>query len=307
VPATAEVVIGADIAKLSGSQVLDHATEQLLLRDAAVAERWARLRDDCKINVAQQVKRIMLAIGPPSPAVGSGKPGTGPVLMIVVGSIPEDTFKDCVVKVVGSGAGAVTGKPVYDRTLYLAKDGNRTTYFAYGRPDTIVLGSNEAYVIEALGTGKKAPDNPDLTRWLALVNQNAPLWAVGRVDARLRDGLVQLGDGKLKSGPVAFAGTVDLTDGVNLQLGVVMATPEDAGTLESYAKGELALVTAAAQWKSLGAVVGKLTVAADKEIVYFRAPLATADVNQLLSVLDGDPPPAQDSAPPALGSGAGPK
>src|SRR3954469_20050320 len=90
VPATAEVVIGADIAKLSSSQVIDHAIEQLLLRDAAVAERWGRLRDDCKINVAQQVKRIMLAIGPPSPATGSGKPGTGPVLMVVVGSIPED-------------------------------------------------------------------------------------------------------------------------------------------------------------------------------------------------------------------------
>jgi hypothetical protein len=181
-------------------------------------------------------------------------------------------------------------------------------YFAYGRPDTIVLGSSEAFVTEALGAGKKAPDNPDLTKWLTLVNQNSPLWAVGRVDARVRDGLVQLAAGKLRAGPIALAGTADLSDGAKLQLGVVMATPEDARSLESYAKGELALLAAAAQLKSLGAVVGKVTVSsaiskvgvtADNEILYFHAPLDTADLNQLLSALDGEGPPAQDSAPPA--------
>jgi hypothetical protein len=316
VPATAEVVIGADIAKLSGSPVIDRAVDQLLLRDATLAERWGRVKDGCKVDIAKQIKRVMLAIGPSSAGAATapaGRPGTGPVLMIVVGSIPEADLKDCVGKLVGGGGGAVTGKPVFGRTLYLAKDGNRTMYFGYGRPDTIVLGSSEAYVTEALGDGKKATDNPDLTRWLTLVDQSAPLWAVGRIDARVRDGLVAVASGKLRAGPLAMAGTADLSDGAKLQLGVVMATPDDARSLESYARGELALLTAAAQWKSLGAVVGKVTVAVDKEIVYFRVPLGTADLNQLLSALDGGGPPAQDSAPPnpqapaTPGSGASPK
>lgn len=305
VPASAEVVIGADVRKLASAPMIEGVVEQLLLRDAALAERWGRVRDDCKIDVARQIKRVMLAIGPASASGGSA--GTGPVLMVVVGSIPEADLKDCVTKLVGSGGGALTGKLVFDRTLYLAKDGNRTMYFAYGRPDTIVLGANEAYVTEALGTGKKASDNPDLATWLKLTNQNASLWAVGRIDTRVRDGLVQLAAGKLRSGPVALAATADLTDGANLQLSVVMASQDDARSLESYARGELGLLTAVAQWKSLGSVVGKVSVAADKEIVHFRAPLGVADLNQLLSALDGAGPPAQDSAPPAQGSGTPPQ
>ncbi|MBC7977510.1 MAG: hypothetical protein H7138_21250, partial [Myxococcales bacterium] len=302
VPATAEVVVGADIAKLAGSPVIDRAVEQLLLHNAALAERWQRVQDGCKLDITKQVKRVMLAIGPhPGP-----EPGTGPVIMVVIGSIPEADLKNCVGRMIGTGGGTVTGKTVAGRTLYLAKDGNRTMYFGYGRPDTIVLGSSEAYVSEALGAGAKAPENPDLTRWLTLVNQNAALWAVGRTDKRVRDGLVRVMQNKVAAGPVAFAATADLADGAKLALGAVMGTSQDAKSLESYVKGELALLTAAAQWKSLGAIVGKLSVAAENDVVQFRVPLTVDDLNQLLSALDGGSTPAQDSAPPTPGSGVTP-
>jgi hypothetical protein len=301
VPATAEAVLGADVTKLAGTPLIDRVVDQLLLRSPVLSERWQHLKADCKLDLVKQVKRVMLAIGPHAgPA-----PGTGPVLMIVVGSIPEAELKECVGKLVGTGSGSVTGKVASGHTLYLAKDGNRTMYFAYGRPDTIVLGSDEAYVTEALGTGKKATDNPELAGWLRLVNQNSSLWAVGRVDARLRDGLVRLTDGKLKEGPVAVLATADLTAGATLDLGAVMTKPDDAKSLESYVKGELALLTAAAQWKSLGPVVGKVTVAVDSGVVHVRAPLAVEDLNLLLSALDGAKPPAQDSAPPTPGPGSG--
>jgi len=302
VPATAEVVLGADIAKLAGSPVIDRVLEQLLRHDPVLSERWQGLKDGCKVNLGKQIKRVMLAIGPHAgPA-----PGTGPVLMVVVGSIPEADFKDCVTKLVGNGGGTVTGKAILGRTLYLVKDGNRTMYFVYGKPDTIVLGSDEAFTTEALGTGKKAPDNPDLTKWLKLVNQNSAIWAVGRTDPRVRDGLAQIMSGKLSHGPLAFAAMADLSLGANLQLGVVMSKSGDAKNLESFVKNELALFTAAAQWKSLGSVVGKIGVTTDSDVVRFRAPLTIEDLNQLLSALDGGTTPAQDSALPTPGSGSGP-
>jgi hypothetical protein len=210
-----------------------------------------------------------------------------------------------VTKLVGGGGGAVTGKPAFGRTLYLARDGNRTMYFAYGKPDTIVLGSDEAYVTEALGAGKKASDNPELAGWLHLVDQNAALWAVGRTDARVRDGLVRLTEGKITGGPVAITLAADLESGAKLDLGAVMAKPDDAKSLELYVKGELALLTAAAQWKSLGPAVGKTKVTLEGDVVHFRASLAIEDLNQLLSALDGGGAPAQDSAPPTPGAGSG--
>jgi hypothetical protein len=303
VPATAEAVLGVDVGKLADAPVIDRVVDQLLLRNPLLSERWQRLQSDCKIGFGKQIKRVMLALGPHAgPA-----PGTGPVIMVVVGSIAEAELKECVTKLVGGGGGTVTGKPAFGRTLYLAKDGNRTMFFAYGRPDTIVLGADEAYVTEALGTGKKASDNPELAKWLALVNQSSAIWAVGRTDARVRDGLVQLTEGKIKGGPVGFTLTADLSSGASLDLGAVMATPEDAKSLESYVKGELALLTAAAQWKSLGGVVGKITGSTDRDVVHFRAPLTVEDLNLLLSALDGGKTPAQDAAPPTSGSGSGTK
>ena len=111
-------------------------------------------------------------------------------------------------------ARAVVGSPrspLGNRTLYQAKDGNRVMYFAFGRPDTVVMGASEAFVTEALGTGKKITDNPDFAKWLGLVDQKAPIWAVGRVDDRVRQGLVKVMNGAVSAGPQCD-GRVDRSD-----------------------------------------------------------------------------------------------
>src|SRR3954466_1603000 len=61
IPASAEVVVGADIAKLTDSPVIDRAVEQLVMRETVLAERWQRLKDECKIDLGKQIKRVMLA------------------------------------------------------------------------------------------------------------------------------------------------------------------------------------------------------------------------------------------------------
>jgi hypothetical protein len=293
VPASAEAIVGADVPKLIASPVLERAAEQLLLRDASLAENWSIVQDACKIDPNKQLKRLMFAIGPHN----KPQPGTGPVILVAVGAIPETSLEECVGKIVGKGKGSVTGKSSDGRTLYFAKDGNRTMYFAYGRPDTVVLGSNEPFVVEALGTGKKAPDNPALAKWLALVDQNAPLWAVGTVDPMLRDGLVKFTEGKVAHGPVAYYATASFTDGIALELAAVMPSPEDAKQLESYANGELPLWIAAAQLKSLGTFVNKFKIVVENEVVHFRLALTTEDLNVLLSALDDGGKAAQDVPP----------
>jgi len=299
VPATAEVVIGADLGKLSQSPIIERALAQLLSRDSKLAASWKQVREGCKIDVNKQVKRIMLVLGP-TPA--GGRAGTGPALLIATGSLPEADLSDCVGKLVGKGGGAVTGKPIGGRTLYEVKDGARAMYFAYGRPDTVVLGNNEAYVLEAINPGKKAIDHPELAAWLKQVDQNLPLWAVGRVDDRVRKGLVGVLPG-LKSGPTAFVGTLDPTDGAKVMLGAIMASNEDASQLESFTINQKKFLAMAAQRMSLGKVVNKVAIQSSGSIVYFRAPLDMTDVNQLLSVLDGGAASKQDAPPPA-GSGS---
>jgi hypothetical protein len=299
VPASAEVVIGIDVTKVARSPLVQRAADQLLLRDPDLAARWQRLRDSCKLDLSAQVKRVMLAIGP-----HQGKPGTGPSIVVATGAIVENDLTSCVRAMLGQGGGQLSGKDLDGRTLYSAKDGSRTMYFAFGRADTVVLGANEAYVTEALGSGKKALSNSDLAKIIALADPNAPIWAAGRVDDRLRAGLATVTKGAVSAGPSAFVVAIDPTDGAKLDIGAVMANAADAKALETFAKQELGTLAMFAQMKGLQRVVDKLEVHADNDVLRLSAKLSVYDVNQLLSVLDGTPPPAQDATPPQ-GSGSG--
>src|SRR5678816_2471480 len=101
-------------------------------------------------------------------------------------------------------------------------------FFAFGKPDTVVLGASEAYVTEALGAGKKIGDNAELAGFIALADQKAPIWGAGKVDPRVRDGLLRVTQGKVASGPQGQMFSLDLTDGAKVSAGVVMASPADA-------------------------------------------------------------------------------
>jgi hypothetical protein len=306
VPASATAVVVADVSRVVDAPLVERAVDQLLLRDPQLNQRWQQLATTCKVD-PKKLKHVVLAIGPHE---GKG-PGTGPVLMVVTGQIVETELAGCVRTIVGQGGGTLTAKDIGGRTLYQAKDQNRTMYFAFGKADTVVLGSNEAYVTEALGTGKKVADNGELVGYMKLANQSAPVWAAGKVDERVRGGLVKLTGGQVKEGPTAMVVSADPTNGLGLEVGAAMASEADAKTLESFAKAQLGLMAMAAQAKSLGKVVDKVTISAEKQVVRFKAALTVDDVNLLISALDGGGVTAQDSPPAtepgsAAGAAAGP-
>ncbi len=302
VPASAQIVLAATVGRVAGSPLVKRAVETLLLKDADLAARWQRLHDTCKLDVTQ-LQTVILAIGPQAQGA---QVGTGPVLMIVTGKLVETELAECVRGMVGQGGGSLTAKTVNGRTLYQAKDGKRTMYFAFSRPDTVVLGANEAYVGEALGTGKKLADNAELTSWIRRADQSAPIWAAGRVDERVRVGLLKVTNNQLKAGLVAIILAADPSDGLKLDVGALMATAEDAKTLESFAKTQLGLLAMAAQAKNLGTMVDKVAVSVETDIVRFKASLSMSDVNLLISVLDGGGDAAQDSPPSSPNPDAGP-
>jgi hypothetical protein len=297
VPSTADVIVGMDAGRLAESSIVARAIDMLLAREPELATRWQALRESCRLEV-KQVNRLMIALGPPPPG---GRLGTGPMILIATGKISEPDLVKCVRDIVGKGGGSLVVKGGEGRTLYQVKDGARTMFIAFGRPDTVVLGNNEAYVQEAVGGGTKALDNPELAGWIKLANQDAPVWIVGRVADRLKASLVRASNGALKAGATAYVGTLDPTDGVRVELLALMESRADAKQLESLANLNLVGLSWAAQVAALAKVVQKLSIQAEGSMVRFSVPLTMDDVNRVLSALDGDRAPAQDS-PPAGGS-----
>ncbi len=299
IPASAVAVVAIDVPRVLGAPLVVHAVDVLLQRDLALADRWKQLRDSCKLE-PKQFQHIAIAMGPHT----GSQPGTGPVLVVATGKLVETELAACVRTMVGSGSGSLTASPLGNRTLYQAKDGTHTMFFAFGRPDTVVMSSNEAFVTEALGAGKKLPDNPEMAKWIAMADQKAPIWAAGRVDERVAQGLVKATAGQLSAGPTAMIVAVDLTNGAKLELGGVMATPADAKALESFAKVQLGGLAMAAQAVSLGTLVDKVQITADASVVRLSAALDSDEVNQLVSVLDGGKGSAQSAPPPGGSAGS---
>lgn len=297
VPSNADVIIGIDVRRLAESPIVTRAIAMLLAREPVLAARWQGLREGCKLDV-DHVGHLMLALGPPP---DGGRLGTGPLVMIATGKISEPELVKCVREMVGKGGGSLVVKNQDGRTLYQVKDGARTMFIAFGRPDTVILGNSDAYVLEAVGTGKKALDHAELAEWLKLADQRAPVWVVGRVAEPMKAGLVRASNNTLKAGAKAYAGSLDLTSGIKGDLIALMESPEDAKHLEKLAKENRGAFTWAAQLLKAAKIVQKLSITAKGSIVRFSVPLTMDDVNRVLSMLDGGTSPAQDS-PPAGGS-----
>ena len=112
VPATAQVVISADVSKLADSPIIARAVDRLLLSEPKLAESWAHVQESCKIDPIKQVRHVMLAIGPVQ-----GGAGTGPVLMVATGSLNEPDLASCIRTMVGKGGGELTAKSVLGRKV----------------------------------------------------------------------------------------------------------------------------------------------------------------------------------------------
>jgi hypothetical protein len=302
VPATATVVVSIDVTKVAGSPLVQRAVEKLLLQDQDLAGRWERLRQECKLDVVASVRHLVLALGPKPESPANGE-GGAPVLMVATGKLVESELAACVRSLVGKGGGTLSAKTEAGRTLYQAKEGNRTVWFGFGRPDTVVLGSREDFVIEALSNGKKVADNAELRAFIDLADQKQSLWAAGQVDVAIGERLLIPAAGTLKAGPRGFVVAADAASGLKASLGAVMASVEDAKALELLAKQQLGLLAMAAQVKGLGRLVGKITAVAEDRVVRIAVALDPTEINQLLSAVDSastgsqDAPPAEPSQP----------
>jgi hypothetical protein len=289
VPANARVVVAFDVDRLAGSQVVARAAAQLVAHAPDLGARIERLSKDCGIDVTTQVRRVILALGDPD---------QGQVLLVATGSVTEAALAQCLTRVVGGGGGSVNGRMVNGRTLYTIKEGTRTVHFTFGQADTVVIGTLEPWVLEAVGPGKKVGDTAEMKELLARVDAKAPVWAAGLVDSRVAAGLVRASKGQIARGPQAVFGTLDPVDGLRAELGAVMPSEDDAKAMESLVKPQMGLLAVAAQVKGLGPVVGKLTARREGTVVRLGLALTEAELNQVLKAIDMGAPASQD-APPA--------
>lgn len=292
IPADATAVMSFDVGRLVGSQLVDRGIALVLARDPSLAAKWQRMAAACQLDLRAQIRRVILALGPP------GKGGApGPGLMVVSGDFSEATISACVKNAVGTGGGEVTARTQNGRTIYAVVDGKQSQWFGFGQADTVVLGSQVAWVEQALGAGPKVADSGALKALLARTDQAAPIWAAGIPAGPVAAGLTKLIGGTMQKGPQAVLLSVDPTTGLRVDLGAELASEEDAKALEDFAKTQLPTLSLLAQVRSLGPLVAKLAPTRTGTSVAFHISLSIEELNQLLQAIDRPAEDPQDSAP----------
>ncbi len=293
IPSGVVAVVGFDVDRLAGTPLVARAVDQLLARRPELEQRIDALEASCHLDLTHKVKRVLLASGPRS------ADGATPVLLVATGQIAEADLTSCLEKSFGSGGGKVTASSASGRTIYKIEEGRRIVYYAFGQADTIVLGTDEAWVEKALGTGPKVMDDANMKAWIGLSDQAAPAWLAARVEPRVGEGLVRAAQGQIKAGPRAVFGSMDPSMGLKAELGAVMQSEDDAKTLESFAKSQQGLLAVVAQLKALGPVVQKVAITRDGAVFRLRATLTADELKDVFSAIDTAPSGTQDAQPGA--------
>lgn len=290
VPASATVVLGADVAALAESPLVELAIGYMLERDPVLAARVTSLSQDCELDLRRDLSKLVIGMGPEA----------GQVVLIATGRFDERELTGCLNRSLSSSGGSFVARPGEGRTIYKADGGQGAVWLGFGG-DSLAIAVSDEWLVEAYGAGAKVGDSPQLQGVLAQVDQDAALWGAALVPERIGKGVQGATGGMVQQGPSAMIGTLSLKDGISARMVAMMASPEDAKALATKAVFELALSAMAAQRVGLGPIVSKVKADADGAKVRIQLDLTISELNQVFTATrpraPAETPPDAPTAP----------
>ena len=300
VPASADVILGADVGALARTAIIERAVAGMLTSDPGLREDLQKLIAGCGFEPARDLSSVLLAMdNPEKEGAGSDR-----VLLVATGHLSEAKLASCVGKHMSQLGGKLVEKPAGGRVIYQADapPGRLDVWFAFGAPETLVVSSSPEFLAEALGGGPRAAGDGGMAQLIKRARSpGAALWAAGRVPAAVGKGLASATSGKI-SAPRAMFGHLAAETGLQAELGVELASADEAKAALSLAQTQLRLLSQVAQKWRLGRSVAKVSAEAVGTTLFFRANLTDDELRQVLAPIDRDAGSDQNPAPPSQGN-----
>lgn len=304
VPASADVILGAEVPLLARSALIERAIAGMLTTDPGLRGELEKLFAGCGFDPVRDVRSVLLAMDTPDKAPA----GSERVLMVASGQLSEPKLAACVSRHMSQMGGSLVQKAVGGRVHYHADapQGRQDVWFAFGSPQTAVVATSAEFLAEALGTGARLASDGPMAQLIHRARvPDAAVWAAGRVSPEVGKGLARATGGQLEP-PTAMFGHLAAETGLDVELGVELTDPKQAKEALSLAKNELRLLAQVAQKWRLGRAVAKIAPEAVGQTLYFRAVLTDEELRQALAPIDTDAGPNQNPAPPEGNQGAQP-
>jgi len=277
IPDSVRFVVAVHAERARNSPLVERAVDQMFARDRALEARLDTLLTHCAFDPMSDLKRLTMGLGR----------GEDEVIMVVTAALEESEVARCLNRAVADLGGSFSSKPEAGRTFYRASHGAREVWLAFASANRVAVSPSEAFLRKALGTGPKVEDSEVIGPLIRRVDrQSSAIWVVGVVPEQVGAALVEVTGKKISAPPTAFAGRVDLADGVDALLEVAMANPEDARTAVEEALPQVALSALSAQRYGLGPVVNKLHLDAEGSWFRMRISLDEKELNDALFRVD---------------------
>ena len=303
VPASADVILGAEVGPLARSALIERAVAGMLTADPGLRGELEKLFAGCGFDPVRDLSTVLLAMDNPGEGTSSDR-----TLMVATGKLTEGKLAACVGKHMSQMGGTLVERAVNGRVHYQADapPGRLDVWFAFGSPQTLVVSSSAEFLAEALGKGPRLASDGLMAQLIHRAHApDAAVWAAGRVPVAVGKGLASATSGQVGP-PRAMFGHLAADTGLTVELGVEMESPEQAKAALSLATNQLRLLAQVAQKWRLGRAMAKVTTETVGATLFVRAKLTDEELRQALAPIDRDAGPDQNPAPPEPDQGAQP-
>jgi hypothetical protein len=294
-PASIDAVLGADVPALARSELVERAVTRMFLGDPGLKKAIDQLFAGCGFRPERDLRTVLVGMDVDGAAVA----GVERTLLVASGKLAEGTIAACVSKHMGEMGGALVETQVAGRTHYHADapTGRQDVWFAFGSKDTVVVSSTAELLAEALGKTPRLADAPAMAALIERARRPAAaLWAAGTLPPEVGKGLASASGGTLAP-PREIFGSLVVEEGLNAEIGVELASPEEANSAVSLAKRQLELLAQVAQKWKLGQLVARVEASAAEKTLLLRLRLPDAELTQVLAPIDTPGPGQQTTAP----------
>jgi hypothetical protein len=296
IPASADVVLGAEVGPLSRSVLVERAVARMLDSDPGLRGELEGLFAGCGFDPVGDLTTVLVAMdNPPDSPPGS----SDRALLVASGRLSEAKLASCVGQHMSKLGGQLVQKAVGGRVHYHADapPGRTDVWFAFGSAKTVVASSSSEMLAESLGDGPRLAADSQMAELVHRARVGgASLWVAGRLPPEVGKGLVAATGGQVGA-PRAIFGHLAAETGLTVVVGADMASPDEAKSAVSLANAQLRLLTQVAQRWRLGRAVAKITTEAEGSTAWLRLALTDEELRLALAPVDTDAGPEQNPAP----------
>ncbi|MBI4508842.1 MAG: hypothetical protein HY698_04350 [Deltaproteobacteria bacterium] len=279
VPADVQVLVGIQVPRIKGlfAGALRNAWSQAVFPDIERIAQNMRTLGHC-VDFGRDVDETLVAIG---------QPAQGEVLVVLRGKLDEARSMDCLRALASQRGSRLETRDLAGATAHHVSRGEdggigSGTWFTVGGPGTLLVSLSESYLSRARDPkARKASNRSEIMEIVSRVDRQKGAWCVGFLPQEVGKALSSITQGAIKHAASTFWGSLDISDGLALDISLDMADDADATALVDFARRQLPSISLMAHGAGMSGLFANHDIGFAGDTVHFSLRLSALELAKL--------------------------